>query len=276
MNPEVFTKRRKIHPVETRRCIVPGYVLSFALDGLPYFEPAFATCLKREGSYNPQRPDIQGCAFLITESEFMRILATEGGSGWQEYYGTIWSVGGYGVDEVECVRYEDGSKFKAVTLIGKSERGDVSELNRPSQRYLKLVVEGARKSCINNDYIEFLEAQVPFIHLPAAKSFLGFARRAASIAFIFVMLPSILFMVLLSPLMKIIFGLDRSPWLLCKLLYVYNSVVMFYVHGCFAIIAGSGFTNNDEVEKGWLVEKQQPMSAVRSRRQRDKYCGRGG
>ena len=116
LNPEVFENRRKIKCRDHRVCYAPGYVLTYAEGILPYIEPAFCTCVKRELlpplaslSSSPlvagdrdddnirHRPDIHGVAFLITRRQYEHVLMTEGGFGWQEYrYHPIWNTGQYG------------------------------------------------------------------------------------------------------------------------------------------------------------------------------------
>lgn len=128
MNPEVFETVRKIKCLDHRVCYVPGYVLTFTEGILPYWEPAFCTCVKR-GEIPPlrsrnrnqssdadascsvprerERPDIHGVAFLITRDQFEHLLVTEGGMGFQEYRkDPFWSVGGYGVEEVGCIEID--------------------------------------------------------------------------------------------------------------------------------------------------------------------------
>ena len=62
MNPIIFEKRRGIKPRTTRCVKIPGYVFSYSYDGVPYLEPAFATCHKREETpyqCSVKHPDIQ-------------------------------------------------------------------------------------------------------------------------------------------------------------------------------------------------------------------------
>ena len=48
MNPVVFEKVRGIKCIEHRICYAPGYVLTYGEGVVPYIEPAFCTCVKRE------------------------------------------------------------------------------------------------------------------------------------------------------------------------------------------------------------------------------------
>jgi hypothetical protein len=111
MNPEVFEKKRKIRCRDYRVCYVPGYVLTYSEGIVPYLEPAFCTCVKREVLDSehkhkplPQRPDIHGVAFLITRQQYEHMLTTEGGWGYQSFRNhPIWNVGHYGEEEIECI-----------------------------------------------------------------------------------------------------------------------------------------------------------------------------
>eukprot|EP00532_Pseudo-nitzschia_australis_P006894 CAMPEP_0168181196 /NCGR_PEP_ID=MMETSP0139_2-20121125/11056_1 /TAXON_ID=44445 /ORGANISM="Pseudo-nitzschia australis, Strain 10249 10 AB" /LENGTH=449 /DNA_ID=CAMNT_0008101693 /DNA_START=305 /DNA_END=1654 /DNA_ORIENTATION=- len=131
MNPAVFEKVRGIKCREHRICRVPGYVLTYGEGIFPYLEPAFCTCVKRgeieggvgvggsssgsgssgSGSTNAStnttttcRPDIHGVAFLITRRQYEHVLLTEGGWGYQEYNNDpFWTIGNYGVQEIDCV-----------------------------------------------------------------------------------------------------------------------------------------------------------------------------
>jgi hypothetical protein len=43
MSPSVLTGRRRVRPEQSLPCYVPGYTLSFAVQGFPWAEPGFAT-----------------------------------------------------------------------------------------------------------------------------------------------------------------------------------------------------------------------------------------
>jgi len=181
MNPEVFEERRKIKCRDYRVCKAPGYVLSYTESILPYIEPGFCTCIKRcdllweDESQASRRPDIHGVAFLITRQQYEHMLLTEGGWGYQEYRHTIWDVGHYGEDEIECVEIEPdhlccesipkstlqpNRRFKALTLTGLFGDGQIGDANA-SKRYCDIVNKGAESSGLPASYREYLRTKHP-------------------------------------------------------------------------------------------------------------------
>jgi hypothetical protein len=101
MNPQVLTGRRFVRPKESLPCAVPGYRLSFAVQGLPYAEPGFATIMpvsteqklqqqqqqqqqqqKQQvaGSFSSSDtwPCVHGVLHRVTQREWAHIQATEG------------------------------------------------------------------------------------------------------------------------------------------------------------------------------------------------------
>lgn len=179
MNPEVFEEKRKIKSRDYRVCRAPGYVLSYTESILPYLEPGFCTCLKRsdllweDENEESRRPDIHGVAFLITRQQYDHMLLTEGGWGYQEYRNSIWDVGHYGEEEIECVEIEPdriccqsiptstpqpNRRFKALTLTGLFNDGQIYDANA-SKRYYDIVNKGAKSSGLPASYREYLRTK---------------------------------------------------------------------------------------------------------------------
>jgi hypothetical protein len=52
MSPSVLTGRRRVRPEQSMPCYVPGYALSFAVQGFPWAEPGFATIRACSSSSN--------------------------------------------------------------------------------------------------------------------------------------------------------------------------------------------------------------------------------
>lgn len=52
MSPSVLTGRRRVRPEQSLPCYVPGYTLSFAVQGFPWAEPGFATIRACSSSSN--------------------------------------------------------------------------------------------------------------------------------------------------------------------------------------------------------------------------------
>ena len=239
MKSEVFCKRRGIVAQQIVRCQLPGYVLSYALDGLPFLEPAFATCVKREQSIEADaRPDIHGVAFRITETELKRVLATEGGCGWHDG-----SVGGYRLSSVRAIDY-DGNCLDVWTLT--NERCDIqrpgASHNCPSQRYKGLVVDGAKEVGLDSKYITWLEQQPAYTGAGLGWKF----TVAKLLVMILIGLPSMVQFMIANPLIMRASGNWRPPWLVTKCFRLYNTAAKFFVLPLLALFAGSGYHNDDE------------------------------
>jgi len=185
MNPAVFEAKRKIKCRDFVVCKVPGYVLTYAAAPVPYFEPAFCTCLKRSDLHpndHDDRPDIHGVAFLITKQQYEHMLLTEGGWGYQEYRKhPLWNIGHYGEEEIECIpiqteecgndadlqskRKSDqapiNKPFRALTLVGLFGACCKSYDCNASKRYCDLVNIGAKSSGLPQSYRDYLREKHP-------------------------------------------------------------------------------------------------------------------
>lgn len=201
MNPEIFETKRKIKCIDYAVCTVPGYVLTYSESTLPYFEPAFCTCVKRSDlPCCHSRPDIHGVAFLITRQQYEHMLVTEGGWGWQEYRDCpFWGIGHYGEEEIECVEIQPdrsrcGSREGEGTSENESESATAGatetattsaiKTTRPlrrfkamtlvglfghqkrydahcSKRYYDIVNEGALSSGLPSSYRDYLRDHHP-------------------------------------------------------------------------------------------------------------------
>ena len=242
MKSEVFCQRRGIVAQATVRCKVPGYVLSYAYDGIPFVEPAFATCVKREhATHQTERPDVHGVAFRISEAEFRRVLATEGGEGYHDG-----SVRGYRVSTVRAIDY-DGAELEVRTLtsLPGDSRGIQSARNCPSQRYQGLVVSGAREVGLDTEYVAWLEGQ----RIYSTDGF-GWRQKFARIAMLLLLgLPMLLRFKVFNPLAMRVTGSWRPPFLLVKSGQLHAKLVGLLVVPLLALFAGSGYCNGDDASK---------------------------
>ncbi|KAJ3077337.1 hypothetical protein HK102_005254 [Quaeritorhiza haematococci] len=166
MNPNTLSNRRKVFPKVSKGCTVPGWYLNFDVLALPYFEPSFASIstalpLNPPPSYlaqfpgPPQHLELQGVVHKITKTDFENICRTEGGGGHKDV--------GYQRVTVDVVTYE-GEQLKAVTLSQGSPRllGLLPYSVPCSERYAKILVEGARHHHLNPAWISYLES-LPFL-----------------------------------------------------------------------------------------------------------------
>mmetsp|Transcript_6048 Transcript_6048/g.9247 ORF Transcript_6048/g.9247 Transcript_6048/m.9247 type:complete len:317 (+) Transcript_6048:125-1075(+) len=252
MSEEMFKGKRKISFEESRKCIIPGYTLSYDYDAYPFSEPCFATCVKQEDYIathiddptwpqhlrEEKRPDVHGVAFLITKEDFLRTLATEGGNGWND--GTC---GGYRISRVDAKSYNDTSCFPAVTLthLPTDNRRPGLWMNCPSQRYKGLVVNGAKNSGLDPAYIQWLEKQPSY---DTSRN-----KRSKRIVDIF-MIPCFWHMFVARGLFLDYFKMNRYPWFAAKCFHIYNILLhktLFPLLSCFC--GETGYCNNIDRDK---------------------------
>jgi hypothetical protein len=123
---------------ETAR--LDGWAIRVDLRGVPIVEPAFASIAPEEAS------TVFGVVWWITQQEAERLDHFEART--------------YDVIQVDVVASSSGP------LRARAYRGRIPapEL-RPSRRYLRLLVEGAREAGLPDDYVRALE-RVPVAHVP--------------------------------------------------------------------------------------------------------------
>jgi len=140
MNVYTLTTRRKIKPLESIGGILPGWKFSFDFLGLPFVEPAFSVV-------HPGEPSdcCHGVLHKMTKKDFIRLLRSEGGGGFE--------VEGYRPVEVYVDAY-DGRKIRAYVL--SSTKGVLKPGIYPSRRYLKLLHDGAVHHKLDQKWIDFL------------------------------------------------------------------------------------------------------------------------
>ncbi|KAJ1953130.1 hypothetical protein GGI12_006080, partial [Dipsacomyces acuminosporus] len=171
MSSKVLSGRRQVFPKRSCPVVVPGYQLTYDMAGLPYVEPGFGTIqpvpaptssvadgrtsLLKDGLCS-RTPDCQvgsplHCvAHLITQREMDHIVNTEGGNGSPDI--------GYKLINVECRTY-DGEEITGLALIDTK-----IHINgyHPSQRYQKIILDGAVEHGLASEYIERLRMVTPY------------------------------------------------------------------------------------------------------------------
>jgi hypothetical protein len=146
MNPVVLSERRKVYPIQSLPCTVPGYELNFNYRGVPYFEPSFASIHRiKEFPRKNRLIEAHGVIHLISKREMWAIRLSEGGNGHDGL--------GYDLQEVTVTTYS-GKKEKVVTLIYPEVEGLSAH---PSRRYMNLILEGARVSGLAFSYQTYLQ-----------------------------------------------------------------------------------------------------------------------
>lgn len=155
MNSQVLGTRRRVFPKESQPCCVPGWYLNFNVEGVPFFEPCFASIGRKPwaGTDDPTM-ELQAVAHRITAEDFARIQRTEGGGG----------HAGLGYDPITIqVVLADGRTVNTVTLLHQTRAHGF--LAHPSRRYYNLILNGAKESKMPAEYLAYLEA-VPVYERP--------------------------------------------------------------------------------------------------------------
>ncbi|KAF2790984.1 hypothetical protein K505DRAFT_249986 [Melanomma pulvis-pyrius CBS 109.77] len=157
----VFQDNRGIQPISAVNVLVPELQLVWNLPGIPYAEPCYANAQRRlcqNQSLNSNEKPLVGVVYEISEADFAHVLRTEG----QGYIDT----------EVECFRLEQDRKsittcpdelpFRAHTVLTTEPTTETSDKPRqhmqPSNRYLSLLVTGAREHRLPLEYIISLQS----------------------------------------------------------------------------------------------------------------------
>jgi hypothetical protein len=81
MSAAKFTGSRGIIPLDSVVVLIPGWILTMEIPGMPYSEPAFSsiTACGPTSVETGQCPDVIGIAYLITQEQHVKIIASEGG-----------------------------------------------------------------------------------------------------------------------------------------------------------------------------------------------------
>ena len=140
MASSVMVGRRGMRPLEPPSAgLVRGHKLGFTLPGVPLVEPAFAS-LERSSDANAA---CHGVLYTLSLGDWARLCASEGVPS-----------GAYRVVTVPVERYDDGAVVNAYSLTAGLFRSPVSL--PPSERYLKLLQQGALEVGLRDDYQRML------------------------------------------------------------------------------------------------------------------------
>jgi hypothetical protein len=147
MNSKILEGRRQLQPAEKVAGLCRDHRLGFPLLAIPYFEPSMAAIVPQVGSI------IHGVLARFTKKQFDHLYQTEGGP-----------TGDYHLLNVLVEAY-DGRKIKAIAFAHKGFETDRPEDEGiPSTRYMSIILEGAKESKLDPNYITELEK------IPAYKS----------------------------------------------------------------------------------------------------------
>jgi gliotoxin/aspirochlorine biosynthesis gamma-glutamylcyclotransferase len=129
----VLTGRRGITPLSSEAATLAGWRLAFAMPGVPYFEPAFATVLEAPGATT------EGVLHHFHDADMERLDGFES----RGYLRRALPVVGRKSGEVEAQVY-----------VSKRPR----EGSPPSRRYVELLLAGAREHQLSPEHVAWLEA----------------------------------------------------------------------------------------------------------------------
>lgn len=177
-NMDVSTRRRRqLAPTEIRPAVAEGWELHFSLPGIPYIEPSFAAL--RPGS----NVSTHGVCLELDRESWLRLLVSEGVLGPDEANGLksealqeILELAarprdgfGYRLLPIEVGMYQSSSQQTAYAFV--DAKAEAPPLLPPSQRYWRLLRNGARKHGLDRNYRDYLLSlprYVPSLLSPAA------------------------------------------------------------------------------------------------------------
>ncbi|KAK6849423.1 hypothetical protein PG995_013256 [Apiospora arundinis] len=154
---------RGIRPLANRRAVIPSYVLTFDVFGVPYSEPAMASIALRHSAATARctgkeaPPPVNGVAYLLSSQDFRTLVLSEGA--------------GVAYTEVQLEAYSaDGA---APTASAAAEKHDVhhSQDDAAGVSFPSLLIDGAKEHQLSAEYQAHLEG------LPSYHRQVGVSRR---------------------------------------------------------------------------------------------------
>jgi hypothetical protein len=129
LNPKILL-RRKIIPLQVQKVILRDYKIIFNIKGY-FFDPWYANIIPSKGD------NVEGVMYKINKSDFDTL--------------TLYEIG-YNILEVSVHLVSD-IYINALTFNNNNLIHD----NKPSKRYLQLIVDGAVIHQLGNNYIKYLQ-----------------------------------------------------------------------------------------------------------------------
>ncbi|KZF23918.1 hypothetical protein L228DRAFT_266292 [Xylona heveae TC161] len=158
MVSDVFVTRRKISPVRSEVACIKSHTLCFNIMGIPYSDPAMAGIRAIEDEKEDKA--VYGVAYLLSQEDLHRVVLTEGGGI------------AYDTAVLDGSLERDGSPIRVTTLIGRHAI-ELSYERLPSERYLGLLVRGARDHSLPEPYQNRLAAHATFHPLQTRRYQIG-------------------------------------------------------------------------------------------------------
>lgn len=161
MSTAKFIGSRGIKPQAKMAVTVPRWCLGMPVPGLPYSEPAFSAIKPRD---DPTTPDVHGVLYLISQEQFLQVVASEGGG---TAYGLV-NISALPLFEEDRRRF--GNCIEAVSLIAEMKR---TPNGLPSVRYMTLLLDGAREAGLSEEYRMYLAKQPTYAPPDRGRALLG-------------------------------------------------------------------------------------------------------
>lgn len=146
MSTAYLTNIRGVHPLDKQAARLKGYELTFSLRGPNWIEPGFANIAPAANG------TVEGVVYTLEPEAYERIIQSEP----DDYLQVT-------VD----LETSDGRTVQAVTLVGP-DQGDY----RPSRRYLKILITGARENELSDEYISRLRS-IDSAYVPLLSEVMG-------------------------------------------------------------------------------------------------------
>lgn len=190
-NMDVSTRRRRqLEPTELQPAVAEGWEMHFSLPGIPYIEPSFA-------ALRPSNVSTHGVCLELDRQSWLRLLVSEGVLRPDEANGLksealqeILELAarprdgfGYRLLPIEVGMYQSSSKQTAYAFV--DAKAEAPPLLPPSQRYWRLLRNGARKHGLDRsyrDYLLSLPRYVPSLFSPAALPTLAASAAVSAIS----------------------------------------------------------------------------------------------
>ncbi|KAF7931296.1 uncharacterized protein EAE98_002480 [Botrytis deweyae] len=140
MSLSVMMKRGDLNPRRVEVAYSENYSLCFNVSGIPYTEPAMGGICER---VDVDQEPVYGVSYLLTEKEFSRLIASEGGG---IAYRSI---------QIDVSLLSDGSNLSVYTLAPRRPVAYGAQA-LPSPRYLTLLINGASEHHLPQHYQDML------------------------------------------------------------------------------------------------------------------------
>ncbi|KAJ5348115.1 uncharacterized protein N7506_001368 [Penicillium brevicompactum] len=146
MLSDVFIKRRKVSPVRLEVASIKSHTLCFNVMGVPYTDPAMGGI---RGKGTEDLP-VYGVAYLLTPQDMHQVIVSEGGGI------------AYKTKTLIAVLNCGSAAVPVITLVARHDI-PLSYERLPSERYMGLLIRGAKEHSLPEQYQDRLIAQRTFV-----------------------------------------------------------------------------------------------------------------